>query len=355
MGAQSMLKPKSFIFPGVMILVTAAWFPLVCGSSAWAGNLDDESFTFRFPAALSRFASYGDVAAVGGASAASKWGSAINPASIAWLASTEKPQFNLNPQYSLICFEEGTQLHVAAASGTISRQEWGTFQTTVALAASSKGKTKSGLDFDFDMDYYQIQWGKRQQDWAWGVNFNYAPTETHFDIGALGISKSHADNYGIRLGGLNQLSDKLRAGLVVDYVISRARTVLYDFMELGIGDIKIKDTSHQYLVRPGISYEYKEDSAIFLDYQYFYILDDTGSLEIHRLMTGIDHELIDGFFVRGGTAVDVEGNVALTGGVGIYPCNWLTIDVGYQYDMFPELDDEFGRSHTLVASLGLTF
>jgi len=42
-----------------------------------ARGFKDESLTLRLPAALSRFATYGDVAGLGGASAGSKWSSSV--------------------------------------------------------------------------------------------------------------------------------------------------------------------------------------------------------------------------------------------------------------------------------------
>lgn len=338
-----------------LYLISIIWSLIWPCQVAMAEDIDDNDFSLRLPAALSRFASYGDVAAVGGASAGSKWGSAINPASIDWLASELDYTLNLNPQYSFICFQKGTKLQVAPLSATVNLEEWGSVQTTVAVAHSNVARTKTGLDFEFEMEHYQLQWAKRLENCGVGVNFNYAPSSTRFDLGPWRVSKSRSDSYGFRAGGLLQVTDKLLTGLVLDYGAATSRTVMYDFLGLGIGDSKIKDTTHQYSVRPGISYEYKEDSAVYADYQYFQIHNDTGNLGIHRLLFGIDHELFDGFFVRSGVAFDDDGNAAVTGGVGIYPNDWLTIDVGYQYNMFPELKSDFGRSQILVTSVGITF
>ena len=53
--------------------------------------------------------------------------------------------------------------------------------------------------------------------------------------------------------------------------------------------------------------------------------------------------------------MDTRAHTGLTCGVGIYPCDAFTIDIGYQEDMFPEVRHEFGRSRTFTISLGITF
>jgi len=53
--------------------------------------------------------------------------------------------------------------------------------------------------------------------------------------------------------------------------------------------------------------------------------------------------------------MDVRGNTAWAVGLGFYPSERISIDVGYQQDMFPELEPEFGRSRTLTISVGITF
>ena len=61
----------------VLLIILVLW-----PGSVYTKGFEEVDLSLRFPAALSRFSSYADVAAVGGASAGSKWGSSINPASI---------------------------------------------------------------------------------------------------------------------------------------------------------------------------------------------------------------------------------------------------------------------------------
>ena len=73
-------------------------------------------------------------------------------------------------------------------------------------------------------------------------------------------------------------------------------------------------------------------------------------------MLGVEHGITDWFFLRAGTTIDPAiGANAWTAGIGCYPTKWLSLDIGYQYDMFPELRDEFGRSSALNVSVSITF
>jgi hypothetical protein len=328
----------------------------VAAERAQAGDFDQKELSLRLPAALSRFSPYGDVASVGGASAGSKWSSSVNPASSAWTPIPGNLHLSFSPQYSQVPFREGTRLHVAAEAITWQTDAYGTFQPALAQARTNKTTTRQGLDVRMDIDLVQIQWARKiAEDWAFGANFNFARSRTRFDLGPADVSDSRGETYGWRLGALRRISDGLLAGLVLDYAFSPTRTTLHDFLGLGVGDVRIRDTVHQFAIRPGISYEYRKDSAIYLDYQYGAFHDDTGRLQVHRFMLGVDHGFTTWLFGRGGVALDTEGNVSWTAGLGIYPCERVTFDIAYQNNMFPELEPEFGRSHTIVFSVGIAF
>ena len=303
---------------GLLICVSAGVLPYP--GTVRAGDFD-EAFSLRLPAALSRFSSYGDVAAAGGASAGSKWLSSINPASTGWLEIPGRLGVSLSPQYSLICFAEGAKLHVATESLAWDSRQWGVFQPAVAQVRSNTSTTRQGLKFQYEMDYFQMQWGRRVgEDWAFGANVNVSTSETRFD-----------------------------------YAFCRSRTTLYDLSGMGLGDVKIRDTTHQFLLRPGASFEYKEDSAVYFDYQFGSFCNDEGDLRVHRFWAGVDHQLFGWLYVRAGASLDARGNPAWTAGVGVYPTDWFTVDVAYQDDMFPEVAREFGRSRLVTLSVGLRF
>ena len=327
------------------------------GSSANAGGLDDKDFSLRFPAALNRFSSYADVAAVGGASAGSKWQTSINPASTAWQNMPGSYHLSLNPQYSAIMFQEGTVLHVISESVTKEFEKFGTLQVSLAQVRSNESAIRAPVPdykFSYDMNYGQVQWGKRFTDnFAFGVNFNYSSSEVVNKIVTDRYIDSTSESYGFRAGALYRLATNLLGGIVVDYSQSPSTTTTYDIYGWGIGNVIVKDTTKQFSLRVGPSYEYRKDSTVNLDYQYSSYGNDTGNLEIHRIFAGIDHRIVDALFVRGGVAFDNKGNSSWTAGLGIYPLKQLSIDVGYQYNMFPEIQSEFGRSHLLTISISV--
>jgi opacity protein-like surface antigen len=169
----------------------------------------------------------------------------------------------------------------------------------------------------------------------------------------LKLADSSSDSYGFRVGTLYRIAENLLGGLVVDYSWSPSKTTYYDIFGLGIGEARVDDKTKQLTLRAGPSYEYRKDSTVSLDYQYSSFENDTGKLEVHRMFAGIDHRIVDALFVRGGVALDNKGNTAWTCGLGIYPLKELSIDVGYQYNMFPEIQSEFGRSHLLTISVSV--
>lgn len=327
------------------------------GSLAYAADYDEKDFSLRFPAALSRFSSYADVAATGGASAGSKWQSSSNPAALAWQSLTGTYRVSLNPQYSAIKFKEGTNLHVVTGSVTKEFEKYGTLQFAYAKARSNGDDTKQGIGFHYDMDYVQFQYGKRfSDDFALGAGVNISSAEVDNTYGVLRLANSSSKTYGVRLGGLYRIAGNLLGGLVLDYSSSPSSTKYYDTSGLfGPVYLQTNDTTKQFTLRVGPSYEYMKDSTVSLDYQYGLFKNDTGNMEVHRVYAGIDHRIVDALFIRGGMAFDRNGFTGWTCGLGIYPTKQISIDLGYQYNMYPELESEFGRSHTFVVSLGVSF
>lgn len=325
-------------------------------ANAWGQVKGNDPFSLRLPAALSRFSSYGDVAGVGNASVASKWASSLNPAAIGWMDWPSGRTVELSPQYSTIGFDEGTRLHVTSEAGNVDFGKWGRFQPAFAQVWSNRATTRQGLDFDFDLSRYQLNWGRRiGDDWAVGAGFQFSRSQTRYDLGSINISKSDSDSYGFRLGTLNRIKGPLLAGAVVEYSFSRDRTTMFAIPAFGVPEMRMRDTTHELTFRPGLSYEYAKDSMVLLDYQFGSYFNSEGGILVHRFYGGVDHRVFDWLFVRGGLAMDTRGHTALTCGVGIYPCDMFTIDIGYQEDMFPEVREEFGRSRTLTISLGVSF
>lgn len=332
---------------------------------ARAEDIEDEALSLRLPAALTRFAPYGDVAGVGGASAGSKWSSSVNPASTGWEPDL---RFSVTPQYSNVRFDEDLGLNVFAEAATFDLNETDRLQPALAQVRAEEATTRQGRDFRLEMDLVQVQWARRvNEDWAVGANFNYTKAHSDYDLGSMTLSDGESETYGWRFGVLHRLCGEdgngeprgdegndtggmLLGGVVFDYAFTPSRTTVYVPAKQ-----RIKDTGHQFVLRPGLAWYYASDSAVYADYVYGSFHDDTGRLQVHRFQVGVDHEIVKGVFGRAGVTMDTAGNTAWAAGFGIYPAEWVAVDIAYQDNMFPELEPEFGESRTLTFSVSFSF
>lgn len=321
--------------------------------SAHAGEFDEADFTLRFPAALSRFSPYADVAAVGGASVGSPWPSSGNPAAIAWRR--EDASFRISPQFSDVSFDEGTSFRVFTESLSVDADSFGRFLLTAAQVRSNREATRDGLVYDFELDLGQIAWSLRPAaQWSVGASFRYSRSSSDFDLDSLRASATDDQTYLGAIGVMHAPRENLLVGAMVEYGVTHARTTSFDVFGLGIGDIASDDTIDQVVVRIGTSYEYMPRSTAYLDYHFGRFDGGAGELTIHRFLLGFEQRIVDWLFVRGGMSADSRGNVSPTAGIGVYPLPSLSIDLAYQDDYFPEVEREFGSARTLSLSLSLS-
>ncbi|KPK86473.1 MAG: hypothetical protein AMJ81_01080 [Phycisphaerae bacterium SM23_33] len=322
---------------------------LACGSAALAGSdYSDKDLSLRFPSAFIRFS---EVSASGGETVANRFSSALNPASAGWMELPCKYGLVLAPYYSHTCFDAGTRLHLFGESLTWETEKWGTFQPTLSQIRTNRATTRQGLEFDYSVDIFQLQWGKRLGDWGLGARFNYAQAETVYKMGPMRVSKSNAESYRVRLGGLYAPAEKWLAGIALEYGVAHSRTTRY----MGPFTFKDRATSHQFVARPGVSYEYAKYCTVFADYHYGAFFHGHKQFHYHRFSAGVEHRLLDFLFLRAGPFVDARGNTGLTCGATVHFSRWGCVELGYQYDPLPELRPEFGRSHMFQAVLSVRF
>jgi hypothetical protein len=349
-----MARGSQHLTAAVAVFIASAY----SAQLAFADGSDKSDFSLRFPAALGRFSPYADVAATGGASAGSKWQSSVNPAATAWQDIQGSRHWSFSPQYSQIAFHEGTVLQVLSGSITRASNRWGTSQVTLAHARSNDRAMRAPLPdyrFSYHMDYLQCQWGRRLFEAATlGASVSFAPSEVTTTFGAEPHTRTSSDTYGLRVGALYRAAQNLLAGIVVDYSQSPSATTTQDIFEVGIGGVCVDDRTRQFSVRAGSSYEYRQDSTVNLDYQYGSLENDTGGMDVHRMLAGVDHRIADALFARAGCCLDHHSNMSWTGGLGIYLHRQISTDVGYQYDMFPEIKSEFGTSDLVTVSVSVS-
>ena len=256
----------------------------------------------------------------------------------------------VSPQYSYVRFESGTVLHVPSASVALPTDSAGVFQPSIAGLTSNRSLTLQDLDFEWQAIFGDLQWGKRVgPDTTIGVNLNAAHSEMEFGLGGNPATRSDSDTFGARLGGLHPVAKRWAFGLVLDYAQVRG-----DIEEILPAPDQRVETIEQFVAWPGVSCKHAR-WTFFADYQYGRFDNGQEVLQVHRGYLGINNEITDAFSLRAGANVDDRGNVAWTAGFGVYPARNLGIEFGYQYDMFPEVHEEFGRSHLFNISLTFTF
>ena len=333
---------------GIFVLVGCI---VVSAGQAKGRDLSAVDFSLRLPAALSKFSPYSDVAGLGGAFAGSQYQSSGNPAATDWQPA-QPDSVSLSPQYQAIVFGRGPTLHVPAEAATVKLPEWGSIQPAAAQVRSV-GSTDGPFTL-LDGDYGQLQWGYKVADrLAVGWNVNYTSLGTRTGARGLTFATGDSQSVDVRGGVLGGVADHLLVGLVIDYGVSPSTTNFFD--PTCACSLQFSDTTRQVLARIGSTYEYAEKSSIYFDYQYGDFWNSTGHLNTNRLFSGIEHQVFSWFYARAGFEYDIGGGVAATAGLGFYPSDNASIDIGFQNNMFRELAPEYGSSKTFGISVAVTF
>jgi len=332
-------------------LVVAA--ALLVGSSVASAesNYSDRPFGTRMAAAFIRFT---EVSAMGGETVANRWSSAINPASAGWTPARGKLGLALAPYYSNICLDEGTMISVNGQVASWDTRAAGTFQAGLSQIRSNRAHTKQGTIFDYEVDTALLIWGKRFDKVGVGGTFSISRAEVIMDTAMFRASQSQAENYRFRGGGLWEPAEKWLVGMALEYGFSPSRAnITVPVPGVGFVTTRREEILHQFILRPGVSYEYADMSTVFLDYEYGAFWDPDGCLQESRFVGGIEYRVLAWMFLRAGGYMDMRGNYGYSAGIGTHFAEWIGIDFGYKYYWFPELRPEFGRSHTLQITLSV--
>ncbi len=336
-----------------------------------ARDYSDKDFSVRLPAAFIRFT---EISVMGGETVANRFSSAVNPASLGWTPLPGKNGIVVAPYYSFLNFENGMHLNLFGESMTWDTRSWGTIQPTLSQVRTNNTTARDGLTFDYQVDVAKIQWGKRFGNWAFGADINYAGADVErkgtlmTQIPGLPMmvpvdvdTKTSADSYRGRIGGLFQPAEKWLLGMILEFGSQSYHSNTTTQTSLPPMPTPIQQTAEgkgnlqEYIFRPGFSYELSKRSNIFLDYQLGIFNSNKDTLVDHRLSTGIEHRLLEWLFVRFSPSIDLEGNVGLSVGLSAFLAKWCSIQAAYQYNMIPELEPEFGRVQTIQSVLAFWF
>jgi hypothetical protein len=347
---------------GCPLVVAGLLFLATFPSAALAqSDYSDKPMSLRLPPAFVRFT---EVSTMGGETVANRFSSAINPASADWMSRSYTFKVVAAPYYSQIQFDEGTRLHVLGEALSLNLGDAGTVQPALSQVRSHRATTRQGLDFDYSVDSFQVQWAKRVDKWAVGANFNCARAEI-VQEGQVGPARvravGDAESYRFRFGGLYEPAPQWLVGGIFEYGFQpfRSNTVTRIPMPPPVPALVMRDhddgLQQQFILRPGVSYEYAPGSTVFADYQYGIFVNKEGRLDDGRLTVGVDHSLYPWLWVRASAGLDHRGNPSWTAGASFHFAKWGSLDVGYQYDTLPELRPEFGRSHSIQVTLSIRF
>ena len=309
--------------------------------TARAGDYDDKTLSLRLGSAFVRFT---EVSTFGGESAANRWSPAVNPASADWTKLPGRKGIALAPYYQHISFDSGTLLDLYAAAGAWDTKRAGTFVPTVSAIRSNDVADRTGLGFDYETDTVQLLWGKRLHSFGVGASANYNETRVRQTAGTITVRESSASTWRFRVGGLYEPRCKWLVGLVAEYANSP-----YDYDAVvqtpgGLFPISGSDTFEHYIVRAGLSYEYKPLSTAYTDLQFARFEDQTGRLDVWRLQAGVQHRVHPALWLRGAATTDQYGNVGGMVGLTAAFARWGQFHFGYQRGVLPELVPNFGQS-----------
>ncbi len=207
-------------------IVAIATAVLPFNSPVRADDFPGESFSLRFPAALTHFSSYADVAAKGGASAASKWGSSINPAGIAW-SFPRAYDFGLSGQFSQVAFDAGTRLNFTTEVATIDTHDFGVFRFAMSQVRANDHLARfGGLNFDYDVNFGRLDWAKRLgEKFGLGAGFSYSQSRTTFHEDVV-TSDTDKETFTGHFGGRWEFAPRWLAGIVGDYTYGPSDTAV---------------------------------------------------------------------------------------------------------------------------------
>lgn len=340
-------RRRALLRGGLVGLLVVAVGP----SAVQAGSdYSDKDFSVRMPPAFVRLR---EVTTFGGETAANRFSSAINPASADWTELPGRLGLVLSPYYSYIRFGEGNEVHVFGEAVTWDTGEYGVIRPVLNQIRTNEETLKDGRTFDFTVNTLDVLWAKRVGPVGLGFNFTFSDAEVVNKLGPLRVAESHAESYRFRFGGLYEPAEQWLAGLVFEYGFVPTRVSALTPTPMGPVPTRSDDTQHQFILRPGVSYEYADLSTVFVDYQYGVYFNDDHTLNHHRFNAGVEHRLLKWLFVRLGGAVDARGNLSWSAGVGAHLSEYCSVDLGYQYDPLPELRPEFGRSQALQFVLAI--
>lgn len=326
--------------------------PLLASLSLQAeDSLSRAAFSLRFPAAFSHFSPFADVAAKGGASAASPFGSSSNLSGMAWSFQPEKFDFLASVNYDLLSFDAGTEMHLSTQTLAFDAAEAGIFRVAVIEFQSNSSPTQLvPVSYEFELLGARLDWSRRFGEFGIGAGMGFTLADTLFSTPRLRLADSEKDNWTFRLSGQRQLGKRWLLGVMADYGSGSTDIV----REVAPGVLRrTQENMDQWVAQTGLAFLITPKASAHLDYQFSRFANDADELIMHRWSAGTDIPLCSWFMLRAGASTDQLGNLGWSSGFVVFPRTGTSINLAYQNGMFPELQREFGHSQMVNVSLSV--
>lgn len=344
---------------------------LCCALPAFA-ELGLEPFGLRSSLALDRISSYTDVLARQ-ASVAHPIGSSVNPASADVL---REPPFDMNAVGSLttnqVFFESGAWLTGLSTNWAVRFPDAGTL--TVNYIRTDTEDTSS-----LTTDAYALRSNQSSISYAHrlnkafaiggGLTFNEGTLSSSYmtpsPLSPTGFFPVDVDSDTVSgsgsLGAWTAISEKLFLGVTGTVGGGSSHTEGFVILPDPFPSQRIDnhDTLRSRAIRAGIGYRPRSNLGLYADavYLHFESVGDSNSDTIDSIkgLAGVEWFPIEQIALRGGGSIDRFNNATVSAGVGIYLIPRVPIDIGYQFNAFPEVEQELGKAHLVSASVVVLF
>lgn len=351
------------------IVLRGAFFSTMFPGAVMAA-VSDQPFVLRLMISLDRSSNFSDTAGRQ-ASIAFPGGSSDNPAATDW-----QPRSDLNPAAAFTNIHavssSGAWITAEAATVNVKLPDSGTLSLAYARTDTNQEETRQGLSDNLRSNEFFATYSRRiDEKVAVGGTLRFTDSvlkEQYFEprVGGLALeSKVESRLVDFSLGLLTEPRSGWFAGGVMsmswgksDAVIRNAVPLpaLFGMVPEGTALDRFGDDIWSLGARAGMGYAHDPTYGVYLDAQYLIVHSKkAGSVEVARIMTGLDLRLSRSVVLRAGVGVDSDQDVTLSIGASYRGGGPLSVDVAYQHNGQPEIRREFGRFDLLSASLSYRF
>lgn len=349
--------------PAEAVLTCAIALLLIC-PAARGGDFDDEPVGLRISLALDRTSSFTDT--VGRtASVAYPLGSSVNPAGYDFLREPPLDYAGLvTLTDNLAVFESGASVMGLSSTGAFRLPEAGTLFATYIRTDSHQARSCQGDTFVLRSNEVTLGYSHRVReglslagsakltDSSLGIDDSFAGFDRNTDTDSEGID--------LKLGVLMAPAEDWLIGFCGGAGWTSSNTegsLLLPPPPFGPGPVAImvEDTTTSVNLRAGVGWRPSDAFGFYSDGQYLHLENGESSLDVGRLLVGLEVSPAKTVTVRFGGSIDTEKALTVSGGVGFYGIKGVPIEFAYSYNPFPETNHEFGRAHLFSVSIVVLF